>query len=158
MYRALHAAFRAAAEDDGVGAVLHVRTARVSVPVAISRSSPLPIAARGGSIDAHAAPAAQFMYFITRFKKPIVAAVDRVAIGFGTTILLHCDVVYVTPRTKLSCGFAALGLSPEAASSALLPAVVGPQRAFAMFAIGTSVMGVKAVDWGLALDCVDPSN
>jgi enoyl-CoA hydratase/carnithine racemase len=81
---------------------------------------------------------------------PIVAAVQGRAVGVGTTMLLHCDLVYVAEDALLSTPFVNLALVPEAASSVLLPARMGHVRAFSMFALGDVVDGRTAVAWGLA--------
>jgi enoyl-CoA hydratase/carnithine racemase len=82
--------------------------------------------------------------------KPYVAAVQGAAVGIGTTLLLHCDLVYVAEDAKLSTPFSNLGLVPEAASSLLLPARIGHVRAFEMFALGHSIDGTAAASLGLA--------
>ena len=87
---------------------------------------------------------------------PIVAAVQGRAVGVGTTMLLHCDLVYVTADARLSVPFVNLALVPEAASSLLLPARIGHARAFAMFVLGEAVDGVSAVAWGIANALVAP--
>lgn len=94
--------------------------------------------------------ALSFIQALARAEKPIVAAVPGLAIGVGTTMLLHCDLVYVAETAKLSAPFVNLGLVPEAASSLLLPARIGHVRAFAVFALGESISGVEAVILGLA--------
>ncbi len=66
---------------------------------------------------------------LAAFGKPLVAAVHGPAVGFGATILLHCDIVLVADDTRMRFPFSSLSTAPEAASSALLPAIVGPQRA-----------------------------
>ncbi|MGE9292602.1 MAG: enoyl-CoA hydratase [Puniceicoccales bacterium] len=71
------------------------------------------------------APVFQFMKAAAFFEKPLVASVDGLAVGIGTTILLHCDFVVATPETKFMLPFVNLGLSPEAASSYLLPLRAG---------------------------------
>src|SRR4029077_20651782 len=83
-------------------------------------------------------------------KKPIVAAVPGLAVGIGTTMLLHCDLVYLAEGAKLSTPFVNLALVPEAASSMLLPARIGHARAFAMFALGESISAAEAFSLGLA--------
>lgn len=98
-----------------------------------------------GELQAH-----HFIEAIARAEKPIVAAVPGLAVGVGTTMLLHCDLVYVAETAKLSAPFVNLGLVPEAASSMLLPARIGHVRAFAMFALGESISGAEAVALGLA--------
>ena len=87
---------------------------------------------------------------LARAKKPIVAAVQGKAVGVGATLLLHCDLVYMTPEAGLKTPFADLALSPEAASSLLLPARIGHVRAFSMFVLGETLAAADAVNWGLA--------
>jgi enoyl-CoA hydratase/carnithine racemase len=72
------------------------------------------------------------------------------AVGIGTTMLLHCDLVYVAEDARFSTPFVDLALVPEAASSVLLPARIGHVRAFALFALGESLDGHAAVHCGLA--------
>lgn len=83
-------------------------------------------------------------------KKPVVAAVQGPAIGIGTTILLHCDLVFVAADAQLQTPFVNLALVPEAASSLLLPARIGHVRAFSMFVLGQKIDGTTAAGWGLA--------
>ncbi len=87
---------------------------------------------------------------LARASTPIVAAVQGRAVGVGTTMLLHCDLVFVAEDALLSTPFVNLALVPEAASSILLPARIGHARAFSMFVLGESVDGRKAVEWGIA--------
>lgn len=91
-----------------------------------------------------------FIRAIVEAQKPIVAAVQGLAVGVGTTMLLHCDLVYVAAEASLSAPFVNLGLVPEAGSSLLLPARVGYVRAFEMFALGERLSGAEAVAMGLA--------
>lgn len=96
-------------------------------------------------------PAAhEFIDAIVRCEKPIVAAVPGLAVGVGTTMLLHCDLVYVDETARLTAPFVNLALVPEAASSLLLPQRIGHVRAFAMFALGEPVSASEAVALGLA--------
>ena len=85
-----------------------------------------------------------------RAKIPLVAAVHGRAVGVGVTMLLHCDLVYVSQDTLLTTPFVNLALVPEAASSMLLPQRIGHARAFAMFVLGEAVDGKKAEAWGIA--------
>ena len=91
-----------------------------------------------------------FIDTIGRAKKPLVAAVEGLAVGIGVTMLLHCDLVFVAEDARLSTPFVNLALVPEAASSLLLPQRIGHARAFAMFALGEPVLGEKAAEIGLA--------
>lgn len=77
----------------------------------------------------HNSPVFRFLQTIATFPKPLIAAVDGVAVGVGTTLLFHCDLVYATPDARLQLPFVSLGLTPEAAISFLLPRLVGHQRA-----------------------------
>lgn len=87
---------------------------------------------------------------LARAQKPLIAAVNGLAVGVGATMLLHCDLVYITAAAKLTTPFVGLGLVPEAASSLLLPQALGPKRAYAMFALGEAITGAEAVTFGLA--------
>jgi enoyl-CoA hydratase/carnithine racemase len=92
---------------------------------------------------------AKFLGAILNFPKPLIAAVRGNAIGVGTTMLLHCDVVVASPTSKFSMPFAALGLVPEAGSSLLFPALVGYQRAAKIFMTGESFGAQAALEMGL---------
>lgn len=102
-------------------------------------------AADSGELGAHA-----FVQALARAQKPHVAAVQGLAVGIGVTMLLHCDLVYVAEDAKLATPFVNLALSPEAASSWLLPARIGHVRAYAMFALGEPIDGRMAAALGLA--------
>jgi enoyl-CoA hydratase/carnithine racemase len=91
-----------------------------------------------------------FIEALARADKPIVAAVAGLAVGVGTTMLLHCDLVYVAETARLSTPFVNLALVPEAASSMLLPVRIGHVRAFAMFSLGEELSGPEAFALGLA--------
>ena len=92
----------------------------------------------------------RFLSILARADKPIVAAVQGKAIGVGTTMLLHCDLVVLAEGTLLTTPFVNLALVPEAASSLLLPALLGHARAFAMFALGEPLDAESALACGLA--------
>ena len=95
------------------------------------------------------APVHRFLRAIAEFPKPLVAAVCGPAVGVGTTMLLHCDLVYAGDNAKLSLPFASLGLCPEAASSLLLPALVGHQRAAEKLMLGEPFGADEACAIGL---------
>jgi len=95
------------------------------------------------------APVFQFLRAIHEFPKPLVAAVSRLAVGVGTTMLLHCDLVYCAPGTRFSLPFVNLGLCPEAGSSFLLPRLVGYQRAAELLMLGEPFDAEAAKDIGL---------
>ena len=92
----------------------------------------------------------QFLMQLRDFPKPIVAVVQGSAIGIGTTMLLHCDVVVADPSASFSMPFVSLGLVPEAGSSYLFPQLVGYQRASHIFLTGESFGAAQAKEMGLA--------
>lgn len=93
---------------------------------------------------------AQFLAALLNFPKPLIAAVKGNAVGVGTTMLLHCDVVIAGPTANFSMPFASLGLVPEAGSSFLFPQLVGYQRAARIFMTGESFDADSAIEMGLA--------
>ena len=92
----------------------------------------------------------RFLQALARSSRPLVAAVQGRAVGIGTTMLLHCDLVVLAENAQLSTPFVNLALVPEAASSLLMPLRIGYARAFEMFALGESVDANSALAWGLA--------
>ena len=95
-------------------------------------------------------PVLKFLHALVHFDKPMVAAVNGLAIGIGTTMLLHCDLVYCAPNARLSLPFINLGVTPEAASSYLLPRLAGYQRAAELLLLGEPFGADKAREIGLA--------
>ena len=81
-------------------------------------------------------PVGRFLKVLVEFPKPIVVAVEGAAIGVGTTMLLHCDLVYAAEGTRFALPFTTLGLSPEAASTVLLPLLCGRLRASELLLFG----------------------
>ncbi|WP_339095393.1 enoyl-CoA hydratase [Deinococcus sp. VB343] len=94
-------------------------------------------------------PITRFLRTIATFPKPLVAAVSGAAVGIGTTMLLHCDLVYASDTALFSLPFVDLGLCPEAASSLLLPQRLGHQRASAALLLGEPLSAQAALDAGL---------
>lgn len=92
----------------------------------------------------------QFMQALSQCGKPVVASVSGAAVGIGTTLLMHCDLVYVAEDAKLSLPFSQLGLCPEFASSLLLPQIAGYPRAAEKLMLGEPFSGLEAAQMGLA--------
>ena len=96
------------------------------------------------------APAFRFMRALAGIEKPVVAAVTGAAIGIGTTLLLHCDLVYVSDEARLAMPFVSLGLVPEFASSLILPQLVGHTKAAEKLLLGEPFTAAEAVEMGIA--------
>jgi enoyl-CoA hydratase/carnithine racemase len=96
------------------------------------------------------APVFQFMEALIGCDKPVIAAVTGAAIGIGTTLLLHCDFVYVADDARLAMPFASLGLVPEFASSLLVPQLMGSRRAAEKLLLGDPFSAEQAVECGIA--------
>jgi enoyl-CoA hydratase/carnithine racemase len=101
-------------------------------------------------------PVFQFLRAISSFTKPIVAAVNGPAVGVGTTLLLHCDLVYAGDNAAFSMPFVNLGLCPEAASSLLVPQLMGYHRAAEALLLGEPFMAEAALEIGLVNRVVPP--
>jgi enoyl-CoA hydratase/carnithine racemase len=97
-----------------------------------------------------------FVKTLANFTKPIIAAVAGPAVGIGTTMLLHCDMVITTENSIFKLPFTQLGLCPEAASSVLLPLRIGHNKAFELLVLGQSFSGQQALDYGIANTCCSP--
>jgi enoyl-CoA hydratase/carnithine racemase len=148
-YRALAAALKDADREAAVGAVVLTGAGR-----AFSSGVDLDALAEEGQARLDLAPTFNdLLETLMAFSKPLLAAVHGVAVGFGATILLHCDVVLVAEDTRIRFPFTSLGTAPEAGSSVLLPALIGPQRAADLLYTSRWVSGTEAVSLGLAAGC-----
>ncbi|WP_421235105.1 enoyl-CoA hydratase-related protein [Aeromonas enteropelogenes] len=95
-------------------------------------------------------PILQFLHTLADFPKPVIAAVGGPAVGIGTTILLHCDLVYLGENARLQLPFVELGLVPEFASSLLLPRAVGHLKAAELLLLAESMDAHESLRLGLA--------
>jgi len=144
MYGALTGALEAATADPAIRAVV-LTGSRDCFTAGNDLGDFLRVAQGGGETAAGLG----FLRSLVAFDKPLVAAVAGVAIGIGTTMLLHCDLVYAAPSARFKTPFVDLALVPEAGSSILLPALVGARRAAQLLLLGEQLDAQVALDWGL---------
>ena len=150
MYAALAAHLKDAGSRDDVRVTLFV-----GQPGAFSAGNDMADFMAYASTGALGTEILDFLYALARADHPLVSAVDGLAIGVGTTLHLHCDATFASPRSHFATPFVDLALVPEAASSLLVPKTVGHQRAFAMLAAGQPMSARQACDAGLILEVVD---
>jgi enoyl-CoA hydratase/carnithine racemase len=112
-------------------------------------------AASGGRLDSRTP---DFLHTLARRQKPLVAAVDGVAVGVGTTLLFHCDHVVASTSATLSTPFLKLGLIPEAGSTLLAPMRMGYARAFSLLIMGRPLTAAEAKDAGIVNTIVDSAD
>ena len=148
MYRALNVALHEAERDQSIGVVLIAGAGGV-----FSAGNDIGDFAAAVSAGGEMA-GADFIRKIASFPKPLVAAVDGLAVGVGTTMLLHCDLIYASESARFSLPFVDLGLLPEAGSSLLLPRRVGMARASAWLLAGESFSAAEAREAGLVNEVV----
>ena len=156
LYGAMTVALRAAATDPAVAVVLltgagrafsagndlNEMQARITDPDSFSAESHFP-----GMIDALAA-----------FPKPLICAVNGVGVGIGTTILGYADLVFMSSTAKLKCPFTSLGVAPEAASSYLMPQLIGRQNAAWLLMSSEWVGAEEALRMGLVWKVCEPED
>jgi enoyl-CoA hydratase/carnithine racemase len=148
MYQALGDAIDGAAADPAVRCILI--QAEGDIFTAGNDLGDFAAANRGELTDPPRTSGNPLLVALTRASTPIVAAVNGRAVGIGTTMLLHCDLVFVSDDALLTTPFVNLALVPEAASTLTLPARIGHARAFAMFVLNEVVNASTAVAWGIA--------
>ena len=148
MYQAMTDALNAAREDGAVRAVLI--TGQPGVFTSGNDIEDFMTRAPGQGSDAMDSPVFQFMRALLECDKPVVAAVTGAAVGIGTTMLLHCDFVYVSDEARLAMPFVALGLVPEFASSLVVPQLMGHRRAAEKLLLGDPFTPEQAVECGIA--------
>jgi enoyl-CoA hydratase/carnithine racemase len=96
-----------------------------------------------------------FLMALAKVEKPVVSGVDGIAVGVGTTLNLHCDLTFATPRTMFRTPFVDLGLVPEAGSSLLAPQILGRQGAFALLGLCEGFSAERAKAAGLIYEVVE---
>lgn len=153
MYGALSDGLHAAAADDAARAVLLAGGEDFTAGNDIADFAA--DGGTGGSGPGRTSAALDFLEVLTRFPKPVVAAVRGVAIGIGTTMLLHCDAAVAARTARLQMPFTRLGRVPEAGSSLALAARIGQARAQWMLLSGDAVDGETAAREGLVTRAVD---
>ncbi|WP_219095524.1 enoyl-CoA hydratase-related protein [Pseudomonas sp. UMAB-40] len=99
-------------------------------------------------------PVFHFMLNLLECRKPVIAAVAGAAVGIGTTMLLHCDLVYVSRDARLRMPFVNLGLCPEFGSSLILPRLLGHAKAAELLLLGEGFSGEQAAAWGIATEAL----
>lgn len=155
MYSALAQALEEAAADD-------------TVRVAVIQGDPTCFTAGNDLMDflsnppdmspgAEPAPVVRFLAILRDFPKPLIAAVAGPAVGIGTTLLLHCDLVYAGDNAGFSLPFVNLGLCPEAGSSLLAPRLMGHARASEALLLGEPFQAEAALEMGLVNRIVPPT-
>jgi enoyl-CoA hydratase/carnithine racemase len=143
MYRDLTTALREATYDSSIRVVLLYGNEN-----SFSAGNDLQDFLGAGELNSEH-PTVQFLYQLAQFPKPIIAAVSGLAIGIGTTALLHCDLVYAANNARFQLPFTQLGLCPEAGSSVLLPHLIGYQRAAQYLLLGEAFDAEQALQMGL---------
>ncbi len=141
MYSALADALQAAESDDEIRAVLITGSQGCfcsgnDLQDFVDFDFDLPLAQQ---------PVVRFMRQLAGFSKPVVAAVEGVAIGIGTTLLLHCDLVYGADTAKFQLPFVNLGATPEFGSSFLLPQLLGQAKAAELMLLGETFTAAEAL-------------
>src|SRR5215470_3971591 len=153
---AMYDAMAAAIEDFGSRAALHCLLI-AGVPGSFSSGNDLndfmTVALGGQGLGG---AVIRFLHALARNEKPLVAAVQGVAVGIGTTMLLHCDQVVAGTDARLSTPFVGLGLVPEAASSLLAPRLMGQRRAFSLLVMGRPLDASAAQAAGIVTTVTAP--
>lgn len=156
MYRAMSDAIDSAQNDPGIRCIVITGDSDVFT-AGNDLDDFLKDGASGGGAP-HASDAIKFLYALAQNTKPLIAAVEGIAIGIGTTMLFHCDCVLASNSATFSTPFIHLGLVPEGASSLLAPQAIGYQRAFAMLVMGRTFSAAEAREAGFVNIVVAPGH
>ncbi|MGI9366333.1 MAG: crotonase/enoyl-CoA hydratase family protein [Rhizobiaceae bacterium] len=153
MYKVMADAMTSADNDDGIGVTLFAGQAEV-----FTSGNDLKDFLAVATGAEHGGEVGEFLLALATGKKPLVAAVDGLAVGVGCTMLLHCDMVFASTHAWLQTPFVDLGLVPEAASSLLAPRLMGPQRAFELLVLGKHFDAQHAESAGLVNEVMAPED
>lgn len=145
MYQMMADALKEAEGDDAVRAILFA--GKPEIFTAGNDLDDFMKSASHGAISER--PVAHFMWNLSHAAKPVIAAVAGNAVGIGTTMLMHCDLVYAADNAKFSMPFTQLGLCPEFASSMLFPQMAGYPRAAEKLLLGEAFSAQEAYEMGL---------
>lgn len=148
MYDAMSEALDASEKNDAVAVTVFIGSGGV-FSAGNDINDFLRRADAAGSVDGIPAPSLEFIRRLPKVTKPMIAAVDGLAIGVGTTMLLHCDLIYATPAASLRTPFLDLGLIQEAGSSLTAPERMGYPRAFELICLGEPFSAERAFAAGL---------
>jgi enoyl-CoA hydratase/carnithine racemase len=143
MYYALTAGISAADADENIRAII-----LSGIDGCFTSGNDLWNFSNGPSLD-YEYPHNTFLDALANAQKPVIAIVDGFALGIGTIMLFHCDFVYASPDTRFSLPFVNLGLSPEGATSYILPHLIGYQRAAEIIMLGEPFLSETAKEIGL---------
>jgi enoyl-CoA hydratase/carnithine racemase len=149
MYAAMAEAIEAAGRRDDIAVTL-----LLGAPGVFTAGNDLSEFQSYDAGDVAHAPSVRLLRLLATGAKPLVAAVDGLAVGIGTTMLLHFDLVYASPLARFRTPFLDLGLVPEAASSLMAPQRMGHARAFALICLGEWLDAERAMSAGLVNDVV----
>jgi enoyl-CoA hydratase/carnithine racemase len=154
MYAAMSQALQAAETDDAIACHVFIGSGGIfsagnDINDFLRRAQATAQGAGAGGGAGIPTPSLDFIRFLPKVTKPMIAAVDGLAIGVGATMLLHCDLVYATPSASLRTPFLDLGLIQEAGSSITAPARMGYPRAFELICLGEPFSAERALQAGL---------
>lgn len=144
MYTAMGDALARAEDDSHIRCVLFTGSSEC-----FTAGNDLGEFAAGLPGDFEHTPVGRFLLLLATASKPVVASVNGAAVGIGTTMLLHCDLVFAGSNARLQMPFASLGLCPEGGSSLLLPAWLGRVRAAELLMLGDAFSADDALRLGL---------
>jgi len=151
MFEFIHDTIQKAADDDNVRVVYIGSVGKVFSAGADLEADASDIEALGSYN-----PVTKFVQLMVDFKKPIVAGVPGMAVGIGTTMLFHCDLVYASTSATFLTPFTSLALVPEAGSSYLLPRMAGHQTAAELLLLGSKISAGRAKEMGFVTEVVEP--